>query len=96
MATRWLIIYATFPSEAGPSTTRASIIFDREEDGTANMPYGVTPEQVADDCFAIHAIIEIAADTPPLVVIGDQPFSLDPDDPAVVEEDVPPARGSKP
>ncbi len=65
----WLVIYATFPSEAGPSTVK-SIIF---RDLGGDFPFGIRPSRVAKDCFAIHAIVEIKAGiNAPIVVIADQ------------------------
>ncbi len=85
MKTRWLVIYYDGDS------TKAAIIEDDDADGTVSMPFGVQPEQVADDCVDITAIIQLWDDASnlPYVVIDDKQFSFDPADPAVVTEEGP-------
>lgn len=85
MRRRWLVIYNSSSDE-----TKATMIDDSVEDDSVTMPFGVEPNQVADDCDIILAII-LCADPPtvPFVVIDDEEYSLDPSDPAVSTEDVP-------
>lgn len=83
MKQRWIVIYYD------GNETKAAMIDDDMSDNTVRMPFGVSPEQVADDCVDITAIIEVFDDArTPMVVIDDQEFSLDPDDPAVDEETI--------
>ena len=97
---RWLVIYEqiNMPTRepgmnyrSGPRT-KASMIDDDAAGGNVSMPYGVEPNQVADDCGRILAII-LCADAPnvPFVVIDDKEFSLDPKDPMVKQDEVPAA-----
>lgn len=97
MKTRWLVIYLATAVQAGSGLyekpTKAAIIEDDHSDGTVTMPFGVQPEQVADDCEKIVAILQLW-DNPedlPYLIIDDEEYSFDPADPAVAEEDVPPA-----
>ena len=84
MIRRYLVIYYD------GNATKAALIDDDDADGTAKLPFGVEPHQVADDCVDITAII-LCADPPhvPYVVIDDEEYNLDPADPDVIEEDVP-------
>jgi hypothetical protein len=83
---RYLVIYYD------GNGTKAALIDDDDSDGTVTMPFGISPEQVADDCVDITAII-LCADPPhvPFVVIDDQEFDLTPGANGVEEEDVPAA-----
>ena len=70
---RWIVIYATFPSEAGPSTVKAALI----EHAAGETPDFIKPSAVAADCFAVHAIVEIIGDELPTVVIAGNRVPLD-------------------
>jgi hypothetical protein len=78
---RYLVIYYD------GNGTKAALIDDDDSDGTVTMPFGISPEQVADDCVDITAII-LCADPPhvPFVVIDDQEFDLTPGADGVEEE----------
>lgn len=69
---RWIVVYATFPSEAGPSTVKAALFVN----GAADAPDEIKPSDVAPDCFAVHAIVEIIGDEIPTVVIAGNRFPL--------------------
>lgn len=86
MIQRWLVIYQQRrPADLKPGmnwrddrpTSKAALIDDDGADGKVNMPYGIEPSQVADDCERILAII-LCADAPnlPFVVIDDKEFTL--------------------
>lgn len=77
---RWLVIYESTTQRLNSRrgfVTKAVVIDDDAADGTVKMPYGVEPEQVADDCQRILAIT-LCADPPhvPFVVIDDTEIEL--------------------
>ena len=90
MITRWIVIYKAYAADNRKLGTKAVMIDDDDSDGSVTMPFGIAPEQVADDCLEIIAVVEVNDNTDvPMVVIDDKEYSLDPADPAVDEEDVP-------
>jgi hypothetical protein len=86
MIKRWIVTYYN------GDDYKAAMIHDDSEDGTVNMPFGVQPEQVADDCEDIISIVgPFDLGERPTVVIDDEEFDLSPDSDGVDEEEVPPA-----
>jgi hypothetical protein len=80
MKERWVAIYRT---EEG--ATKASLLDDNGPNGNVALPYGVHSNQVADDCYALLALVKVNPDELPDVVINDEDFPL-----GEPNEDIPP------